>query len=70
MAHGLSCSAACGIFLDQGLNPFSPALAGGLLTTAPAGKYLRGLRFFERLTEQTVQHFCEEKVGLEFFEDD
>ena len=21
MAHGLSCSAACGIFLDQGLNP-------------------------------------------------
>ena len=23
VAHGLSCSAACGIFPDQGLNPFS-----------------------------------------------
>ena len=23
MAHGLSCSVACGIFLDQGLNPCS-----------------------------------------------
>ena len=29
MAHGLSCSVACGIFLAQGLNPVSPALAGG-----------------------------------------
>ena len=37
VAHGLSCSAACGIFPDQGLNP-CPALAGGFLTTAPPGK--------------------------------
>ena len=45
MAHGLSCS-ACGIFLDQGmwdlpgpgLEPVSPALAGGFLTTVPPGK--------------------------------
>ena len=38
MAHGLSCSAACGIFPDQGSNPVSPALAGGFLTTVPPGK--------------------------------
>ena len=29
MAHGLSCSAACGIFPNPGLKPVSPALAGG-----------------------------------------
>ena len=33
--HGLSCSAACGIFPDQGSNP---ALADGFLTTGPPGK--------------------------------
>ena len=37
VAHGLSCSAAWGIFPDQ-LEPMSPALAGGFLTTAPPGK--------------------------------
>ena len=31
---GLSCSMACGIFLDQ-MEPMSPALAGGLFTTEP-----------------------------------
>ena len=35
--HRLSCSTACGIFLDQGLNP-SPALAGRFSTTEPPGK--------------------------------
>ena len=40
MAHGLSCSAACGIFSDKGLNPWSSALIGGFLTTAPPGKPL------------------------------
>jgi len=34
---GLSCSVACEIFLDQGLNP-SPALAGRFLTNGPPGK--------------------------------
>ena len=39
MAHGLSCSVACGIFPDQGSRePISPALAGGFLTTEPLGK--------------------------------
>ena len=38
MAHGLSCSAACGIFPDQGYEPVSPALAGRLSTPAPPGK--------------------------------
>ena len=38
VAHGLSCSAACGIFLDQGSNPHPLPLAGGFLTTAPPGK--------------------------------
>ena len=34
VAHGPSCSAACGIFPDQGSNPWH----GGFLTTAPPGK--------------------------------
>ena len=34
VAHGLSCSTACGIFLDQGSSP------GGFLTTEPPGKPL------------------------------
>ena len=38
VAHGLSCSAACGIFLDQGSNPCPLHLAGGFLTTVPPGK--------------------------------
>ena len=34
MAHGLSCSVACGIFPDQDLSkPVSPALASGFFTT-------------------------------------
>ena len=37
VAHGLSCPKACGIFLDQGLNPF-PVLAGRLSTTGPPDK--------------------------------
>ena len=40
VVHGLSCSAACGIFPDQGSNPMFPALSGGFLTTAPPGKSL------------------------------
>ena len=40
VAHRLSCSVACGIFLDQGSNPVSPALAGRSLTTVPPGKPL------------------------------
>ena len=38
MVHRLSCSAARGIFPDQGLNPWYPALAGGFFTTGPLGK--------------------------------
>ena len=34
-AHGLSCSAAFGIFLNQGIEFMSPALAGGFITTEP-----------------------------------
>ena len=35
MAHGLSCSAACGMWDLPGpwIEPMSPALAGGFLTT-------------------------------------
>ena len=35
-----SCSAACGIFPDQGSNPCPLALAGRFLTTVPPGKSL------------------------------
>ena len=45
VAHRLSCSAACGIFLDQGLNP-SPTLAGGFFTTELSGKPYFLLNFF------------------------
>ena len=38
VAHGLSCSAACGNVPGPGLEPVSPALAGRFLTTAPPGK--------------------------------
>lgn len=37
-ARKLSCSVACGAFLDQGPKPLSPALAGGLLTIELSGK--------------------------------
>ena len=40
VAHRLSCSKACGIFLDQGSNP---ALASGFFTTEPPGKPLKQL---------------------------
>ena len=39
VAHGLSCSLACGIFPGPGLEPVSPALAGGFLTTVPPRTY-------------------------------
>ena len=35
---GLSCPSAYGIFLDQGSEAVSPALAGGFLSTGPPGK--------------------------------
>ena len=41
VAQGLSYSAACGIFLDQGSNLCPLALAGRLLSTAPPGKSTR-----------------------------
>ena len=38
-ARGLSCPAACGILVPRpGIEPASPALAGGFLTTGPPGK--------------------------------
>ena len=38
-AHRLSCSAACGIFPRPRLEPTSPALAGGFLSTVLPGKF-------------------------------
>ena len=38
VAHGLTGSAACGIFPEQGSNPTSPASAGRFLSTVPSGK--------------------------------
>ena len=39
LAHGLSCSLACGFFPAQGLNSLvSPPWAGGVLTTRPPGR--------------------------------
>ena len=37
--RGLSCPAACAILVPRpGIEPASPALAGGFLTTGPPGK--------------------------------
>ena len=42
VALRLSCSEAYGILLPQpGIEPASPALQGGFLTTGPSGKSLR-----------------------------
>ena len=41
VVYGLSCSVACGIFLEKGLNPCSHALAGGFLTMRPSEKSLK-----------------------------
>ena len=39
VVHGLSCPVACGIFILQpGMEPMSPALRGGFLTTGPPGR--------------------------------
>ena len=40
VAFELSGPVACGVFLDQGWNPRSPALAGRFFTTAPLRKSL------------------------------
>ena len=40
VAHGLSCSEACGIFPGPGIEPVTPALAGRFFTTEPPGKPL------------------------------
>ena len=38
-AYGLSCPEACGILVPRpGIEPVSPALEGGFLTTGPPGK--------------------------------
>ena len=39
VALRLSCSAACGILLNQGIEPVFPALAGRFLTTGSPGKF-------------------------------
>ena len=63
--HWLSCSAACGIFLDQGSNPVSPALAGGFLTTAPPGKSLTiTFPWMTKSTNLDVRH-CWIKICLQ-----
>ena len=38
MAHRLNCPVACGIFLDQGSEPVSPALACRIFATGPPEK--------------------------------
>lgn len=43
--HRLSCSVACGALPDQGIEPVSPALAGGFFTTRVTGEPLF-FRFF------------------------
>ena len=37
LAHGLSCSMACGVFPDPGIKPVSSALTGRFLSIVPPG---------------------------------
>ena len=40
VAHRFSCPVSCGILVpNPGIEPMSPALAGGFLTTEPPGKF-------------------------------
>ena len=41
VAHRLSCTLACGIFLDPGIKPMSPALESEFLTTETPGSFLK-----------------------------
>ena len=45
MAYGLNCSAVCGIFLDQGLNPCSLHWQVDSYSTEPPGEYFTFLSF-------------------------
>ena len=50
VAHGPRCSVACGVwdFPGPGLEPVSPALAGGFLTTVPPGKSCKLLMYLSK----------------------
>ena len=55
VAHGFSCSAACGILVPQpGIEPVSPALEGRFFTIGPPGKSLI-LKIKRRETSLAVQ---------------
>ena len=46
VVHGLSYPAACGILVPGlEIEPVSPALAGGFVTTGPPGKFLQKIIF-------------------------
>ena len=64
VAHGPSCSAACGIFPRPGHEPVSPALAGRLSTTAPPGKPLRDFLHNSGLWSKSNTDFLGDSVSL------
>ena len=56
VALGLSCPSACGILVPQpGIEPASPALEGGFLTTGPPGKSVSSV-FYSKM-------FCCPQLG-------
>ena len=78
VAFGLCCSTACGIFLNQGSNPVSPALAGGFFPTEPPGKppslvfkwpmsILKGFTFAQLFTLAEVRWCYIPRTDLEIF---
>ena len=49
---GLTCPTACGILVPQpGIEPMSPALEGGFLTTGPPGKSQNNVLLIRKLSE-------------------
>ena len=62
MLQGFSCSVACGSSWT-GIEPVSPALAGGFLTTGPPGSPVSFLLFWLALPKQDCEAATVRTVG-------
>ena len=55
---GLSCPAACGVLVAwPGIEPTSPTLEGGFLTTGPPAKPLQGCSCFSSWSSSFILHY-------------
>ena len=66
VVHGLSCSMACGVFMDlpgSGIEPVPPARAGGFFTPESPGKP-DGVLFFLFLFFLVLPLYCYQPISL------